>query len=123
MSPETRGAPVKPPHESRTPPHYSASALADRAGHGIVEVLTGRRPLHQVRQWLSRPVASLLATLVRSGNLLHERTRLSSVHACLTTSTTVEACVIVDEGARHRAMTLRLQRDRMHWCCTLFALV
>ncbi|WP_211210159.1 Rv3235 family protein [Actinopolyspora halophila] len=114
---------ASPRHESRTPPTYSASALADRAGNHLVEVLAGRRPLHQIRQWLSRPVASLLATLVRSGSLLHDRTRLSSVHACLTSSTTVEACLVVDEVERHRALTIRLEQQRMSWCCTLLALV
>lgn len=112
-----------PRGESRTPPTYSAAALADRAGTHLVEVLAGRRPLHQIHQWLSRPVASLLATLVRSGGLLHDRTRLSSVHACLTSSTTVEACLVVDEVKRHRALTIRLEQQRMSWCCTLLALV
>ncbi|SDQ84659.1 Rv3235 family protein [Actinopolyspora saharensis] len=123
-APATSGkTPPAPRGESRTPPTYSAAALADRVGKHLVEVLAGRRPLHQIRQWLSRPVASLLATLVRSGSLLHDRTRLNSVHACLTNSTTVEACLVVDEVKRHRAVTIRLEQQRMSWCCTLLALV
>ncbi|WP_144312036.1 Rv3235 family protein [Actinopolyspora erythraea] len=109
--------------ESRTPPFYSASALAHGAARSVVEVLSGRRPLHQIRRWLSRPVAGLLTSLTRSGAPLDFRTRMNSVHACPTNSSTVEVCVVIGEPQRHRAMALRLERLDSGWSCTLLSLV
>ncbi|GAB3558612.1 hypothetical protein J2S53_004173 [Actinopolyspora lacussalsi] len=117
------GTTVLADNENRTPPSYSASALAHGAARSMVEVLTGRRPLHQIRRWLSRPVAGLLTTLTRRETPLDFRTRMNSVHACPTNSSTVEVCVIIHEPNRHRAMTLRLERLDAGWWCTLLSLL
>lgn len=104
--------------ESRT-----ASALVDRTAGQILDVLAGRRPLRQIRQWVSAPVAGLLAAMVRGRSTADPTYRLRSVHACLTSARTVEACAIVADTRRVRALTMRLERQNTQWSCTMLAFV
>ncbi|GAA4860301.1 Rv3235 family protein [Saccharopolyspora rosea] len=108
--------------EAPTPAERSATALAARVGEQLLDVLAGRRPLSQVRDRVSGPVAFRLA-----GTRLHAARspgyRLRSVHACLTAESTVEACLVVGSPCRARALVLRLERDGTRWVCTLLSLV
>lgn len=111
------------PSTSDGPDSRTAAALAGHATGHILEVLTGRRPLHQIRQWVSGPVAGLLATMVRGTSTTPPGYRLRSVHACPTTARTVEACAIITDTRRAWALTMRLERQHEQWFCTLLAFV
>jgi len=110
-------------------PHYgipvaerSACALAARIGTPILEVLSGRRPAHQIRDRVSGPVAGLLAA-TRAHTAKSPDYRLRSVHACLVTSHRVEACMVVATHNRVRAVVLRLEQEASRWLCTMLALL
>ncbi len=111
------------PEVSASPAHYTAAELANRSARQLVDVLTGRRPLEQVRSWVSRPVAGLLITLVRSGRGPGRAYRLVSVHPCPTSPLTVEASAVISDDRTARALSLRLERSASEWSCTLLALV
>ncbi len=101
----------------------SSVALATRTTGQILDVLSGRRPLHHIRHWLSGPVSGLLATMLRSGRTTTARYRLRSVHTCPVTAHTVEACAVITDNERVRALTMRLEQHKTQWSCTLLALL
>ena len=103
----------------------TACALATRTVEHIVEVLVGRRSLHQIRDRLSGPVAGLLGTSLggKPGRRWFGDYRLGSVHACQTTPRKVEACAVIDTSSRARALVLRLEQEDTTWSCTMLSLV
>lgn len=101
----------------------TANALAARTVEHILEVLIGRRPLHQLRHRLSGPVAGLLATGLHRGSTRRPDYRLRSVHACQTTASKVEACAVVDTTERSRAFVFRLERKNTAWSCTMLSVL
>lgn len=95
--------------------------------HGVglacVEVVLGRRPAAQLARWVTPDVLEDLqarAELVRrTGVLAHarrpaaRRVRVSPVDAH-----TAEACLVVDDGVRVRAVAARLEAHRGAWRLT-----
>ncbi len=106
----------------------SACALAARITSQILDVFAGHRPLNQIRDRLSGPVASLVATKLsrkpprNAGDQLGSY-RLGSVHACLTTPNKVEACAVVGTSKRARAIVMRLEQKDTTWACTMFSVL
>lgn len=105
------------------PGDRTASVLARRTVGQVLDVLAGRRPLRQIRHWISGPVAGLLATMVRSRSTAGPIYHLRSVHACPTSARTVEACAVIADTRRVRALTIRLERQSTQWSCTMLAFV
>ncbi|RCW39223.1 hypothetical protein DFQ14_11759 [Halopolyspora algeriensis] len=118
----TRMNPVETP-VTGGPGDRTASALAHRTAGQVLDVLAGRRPLRQIRHWVSGPVAGLLATMVRSRSTAGPVYRLRSVHACPISARTVEACAVIADTRRVRALTMRLERQSTQWSCTMLAFV
>ncbi|MCI2422158.1 Rv3235 family protein [Saccharopolyspora sp. K220] len=100
----------------------SASAVAAFVGAQVFDVLSGRKPVHQVREHVSGHVAGLLlATRLHAAQ--GPDYRLRSVHACPVTEFTVEACMVVGTQDRVRALVLRVEQDNGQWVCTRLSLV
>lgn len=130
--PASSAEPASPPPEPRRhspryfpvppsgPGDHSSTALATHMSRRILEVLAGRQALGTLRSHLSGPVALALA-----GGLCKKAGgpdyRLRSVHACLTTTSTVEACALIETANRVRALVLRFERRDSRWLCTLLA--
>ncbi|GAA2816898.1 Rv3235 family protein [Saccharopolyspora taberi] len=111
-------APANPDASGRT-----AAALARFVGEQILDVLAGRRVVHQIRGWVSSPVAGLLSTIVLGWKGEGPDYRLRSVHACLTDYRTVEACLVVGTINRVRALVMRLEQVDARWVCTVLSLL
>lgn len=101
----------------------TAAGLVDRSVRQLVDVLTGRRPIDQVRAWTTRPVAGLLASMRHSDREARNSYRLVSVHPCLTSPSTIEASAVIAAPRATRALSLRLERTNADWFCTLLAFV
>lgn len=101
----------------------TAAGLVDRSVRQLVDVLTGRRPLDQVRAWTTRPVAGLLASMRQAEGEARSGYRLVSVHPCLTSPSTIEASAVIAAPRATRALSLRLERTNADWFCTLLAFV
>lgn len=102
--------------------HHTAAALVDRTARQVVDVLAGRRTVEQIRGWVSRPVAGLLAAVAHSRREAGHTYRLLSVHPCLTSPSTIEASAVIGAPRVARALSLRLQRRTgTGWSCTLLA--
>ena len=106
-----------------------AAPTADpgRFAHGVglacVEVTLGRRPAAQLARWVGPGVLEMLqqrADLVRrSGIRTHARRPAARrVRVCAVDAHTTEACLVVDDGARVRAVALRLEAHRGAWRVT-----
>jgi hypothetical protein len=85
----------------------------------VVEVLLGRRPIGQLRRWVSREVLDVLGATRAFG----DAARLRKVQTKFPTPAAAEALALVEDGARTRMVVLRC--DRMdhgpglpRWQCT-----
>lgn len=105
------------------PGDRTAAALAGGATGQILDVLSGRRPLHQIRHRVSGPVAGLIAAMLRGRRTATSRYRLRTVHASLITACTVEASAVIADNKRVRALTMRLEQRETQWLCTVLALL
>ena len=106
----------------------SARALASGIACQILDVFAGHRSLNQIRGRLSGPVVRLIATRLRRKPTRNPQEqlgnyRLGSVHACLTTPNTVEACAVIGAAGRARAVVMRLEQRDTTWSCTMFAVL
>lgn len=89
----------------------------------MVEVLSGRRPVAQLTRWTTKDVhralarrASLVARLRPA-----ERSRpavVSSTHLCRPAQGVVEACAVVIDNGRVRALAFRLEGWDRRWRVT-----
>ncbi len=96
-----------------------ARGLAGATARLILEVLEGRRPAHQLDAALSDRAASTVRTMLRGGlrwPVRHAAVR--SLHVHQPTARAIEACVVFLSDTRHRALALRLDRDRRRWLAT-----
>lgn len=100
---------------------------ARRFVHGVglacLEVVLGRRPAAQLARWVTPEVLENLqvrADLVRrTGVLAHARRPAAlRVRVCPVDSHTAEACLVVDDGVRVRALAARLEAHRGSWRVT-----
>jgi hypothetical protein len=90
---------------------------------GLIEAAGGRRPLHQLATLLSPSVSrGLGADFERAASegthhWLH-RAGLRSLRVSEPADGVAELCATVDNGARVRALALRLEAHHGRWCCT-----
>lgn len=96
---------------------------AGQISQAIVEVMSGLRPAPQVVRWTTPQVYAVIA---RRGALaarrraarpraLGQRAVVRSVHVCEPADGVAECSVVVSEGARVRAMALRLSGQDGRW--------
>lgn len=101
-------------------PSTDAGRFAHGVGLACVEVLLGSRPAAQLARWVVPEVLDSLldgAQLVRrAGARAHVRRPLARrVRTCPVGDHAAEACLIVDDGHRVRAVALRLEAHRGSW--------
>ncbi|MBF0687244.1 MAG: hypothetical protein IR158_05670 [Cellulomonas sp.] len=104
-------------------PGTDAGRFAHGVGLACVEVVLGRRPSPQLARWVAPDVLESLqesADLIRrAGVLTHSRRPAARrVRVCPIDRHTAEACLVVDDGVRVRAVALRLQAHRGAWRVT-----
>lgn len=110
--------------EERGPvPAADPALLTRRVGLACVEVALGRRPVAQLARWLAPGVLEQVRVraglAARAGGLPPTHApRARRVRACAVDEHTVEACLVVDDGARVRAVALRLESHRGSWQVT-----
>ncbi|GEL95130.1 Rv3235 family protein [Cellulomonas composti] len=106
-------------------PALDPARIAGTLAHGVVEVLVGRRNAAQLARWVSPGVFDALrARATVSARTLGPRLAgrapvLRSVRVCPIAPGVVEAAVVVDDGARVRAVALRLEVHRGAWRATV----
>ncbi|GAA4628786.1 Rv3235 family protein [Cellulomonas oligotrophica] len=110
--------------EERGPvPTADPALLTRRVGLACVEVALGRRPVAQLARWLAPGVLEQVrvraALAARAGARPPAHApRARRVRACAVDEHTVEACLVVDDGTRVRAVALRLESHRGSWQVT-----
>ena len=115
---------VPEPEDDRgAAPGTDAGRFAHGVGLACVEVVLGRRPSLQLARWVAPDVLDSLqesADLIRrAGVLTHARRPAARrVRVCPIDHHTAEACLVVDDGVRVRAVALRLQAHRGAWRVT-----
>jgi hypothetical protein len=140
----TSGVPARPSGTLARPPQVpgfdrqptataalpSARAWVTRLAQATVEVLAGTRPVAQLRRWTSDDVFEALrrqsgTTRVREPRqgpwrepVRPARVVVRAVRVCESTDGVVEACAVVDDGRRARALVLRLEGADGRWRCT-----
>ena len=88
------------------------TAGVGRLAEAVVDVLLERRPVEQMRRWLSRDVAGLLtAPGTRRGPArFAARSMIRSVRLHQPAAGIVETTVVVQDGTRVRAVALRFEQ-------------
>lgn len=104
-------------------PDVDAGRFAHGVGLACVEVVLGRRPAGQLARWLAPGVLHAVqerAVLARRAGLPTppRRPQARRVRVCVLDAHTAEACLVVDDGARVRAVALRLEAHRGSWRVT-----
>ncbi len=110
--------------------HREICAISRSTVQAAIEVLAGTRPAQQLSRRLDpRCIAALQhrAALTRraaSGGsptalLLHRNPSVRSVRACRVSEDVYEACAVVVEELRIRAVALRLERSKAVWRVTV----
>lgn len=128
--PATPGARLRlvPPPAPRPPSsggRPDAHAWAAMLARGIVEVLTGDRPVTQLVHWTAPPVYAELtrratrATSLRSAERVSQsRPTARRVHVCPVSERAVEVTTAVHGKDRARALAFRLEFSDGRWLCT-----
>ena len=104
---------------------------ARRLAQGLVEVISGTRPIGQLVSWLHENLYFDLAARygARSGGPNRQAAtpfsppRVASVHVCEPADGVTEASAVVRERDRYYAVTLRLEGLDGRWRCTSFGVV
>jgi uncharacterized protein DUF6459 len=101
---------------------------AGRLVQGILEVLSGVRPLSQLVRWTTTEVYDSIATRTEHRSRRISETReiaphrlaevVRSVHVSEPVDGIAEVCAIVQQGPRCRAVALRLEGIDGRWQCT-----
>lgn len=124
----TTSAPTPARNDEAIPPartgpaEQTSTQLALRFTHQLLDVLSGRRNPEQLRGRVTPQVLGLLRSS-RPRAAGSPGYRLGSVHACLSTDRTVEACAVIGTPHRARAMVLRFERTDTRWLCTLLSML
>ncbi|MBO3086740.1 Rv3235 family protein [Cellulomonas dongxiuzhuiae] len=113
----------EPDDERGAAPVTDAGRFAHGVGLACVEVVLGRRPPGQLARWVAPEVLESLqetaALIRRAGVLTHARRPAARrVRVCPVDRHTAEACLVVDDGVRVRAVALRLEAHRGAWRVT-----
>lgn len=91
-----------------------------RLVQATAEVLAGSRPLQQLRPWTDERVyLQLTGRLRRQGPVTTAPARLRSVHVSEPRDGVAEACAVLGQGPRSRAVALRLEGVDGRWRCTV----
>lgn len=90
-----------------------------------VEVATGHRAASQLVRWTTEDVHAMLArrnrlALRREGRPPTCQVRVRSVHTMSPRLGVVEACAVVSDQIRYRAVAIRLEGERGRWRVTAF---
>lgn len=104
-------------------PDVDPGRFAHGVGLACVEVVLGRRPAGQLARWLAPGVLHAVqerAALTRRAGVPAppRRPQARRVRVCPLDPSTAEACLVVDDGARVRAVALRLEAHRGAWRVT-----
>ncbi|QGQ18914.1 energy transducer TonB [Cellulomonas sp. JZ18] len=103
-------------------PDVDATRFAHGVGLACVEVVLGRRPAAQLARWLTPGVLVAVqeraALTRRAAGPAAARARVRRVRVCQLDDRTAEACLVVDDGSRVRAVALRLEAHRAAWRVT-----
>lgn len=103
-------------------PDVDAARFAHGVGLACVEVVLGRRPAGQLARWLTpgvlHAVQERAALTRRAAGAPAGRAHVRRVRVCPLDARTAEACLVVDDGARVRAVALRLEAHRGTWRVT-----
>ena len=104
-------------------PTTDPRGFAHGVGIACVEAALGRRPAAQLARWVAPGVLDSLqrrAELVRrAGVLTHARRPTARrVRVCPVDTHAAEACLVVDDGVRVRAVALRIEAHRGSWRVT-----
>ncbi len=103
--------PLRPRHTCRSDlpdPRHWAAHLAQ----ALVEIMAGSRPAPQVVRWTTPEVYAVVArhaaVSARRGRTGARRTRVRSVRVCEPADGVAEACAVVIDGTRVRALAMRM---------------
>jgi hypothetical protein len=88
-----------------------------------VEVLDGRRPAAQIRNYFSPLVFAAVQTRAREFARVPQGLYLRSVHAYQPAKGVIEACATIERGKRFQALAARLESNGEGWLCKLLRLV
>lgn len=113
-----RPDPVRP---FSTPEPPEPGPWAAGLARGIVEILSGLRPLDQLRRWVVPELFTVLEELLPGGRDTRVRPgscRVLSARACPVRPGVVEVSVAVQAGPRTRAVAVRLEEFRGRWLAT-----
>jgi hypothetical protein len=95
-----------------------------RLAQGLVEVLSGVRPLPQLAPWVSEEVFAELRPRVRAAERRPDRpasrmrAQLRTLRLCEPADGVAEVSAVVQHGTRCRALALRLEGLDGRWRCT-----
>ncbi|WP_298460349.1 Rv3235 family protein [uncultured Cellulomonas sp.] len=117
------GTPTTGPGVSPDAPLPDPTQLCCAMVQAAVEGLRGARPLVQLVRWVSPEVYEELA--LRAELVLHAgaptttgRAGIRRIRVCRIGARAAEATVVVDDGARVRAVAVRLEAHRGRWRAT-----
>lgn len=100
-------------------PHAWVSQMAQ----ALVEVMAGNRPLQQVSRWTSPEVYASVSRRAALSTRRDVRRRRSAlvlrVRVCEPVDGVIEACAVVVEGDRVRALAMRLSGIDRRWVVTV----
>lgn len=104
-------------------PAHDPGVLAGRIALATVEVLGGRRPIGQLARWLTPGVLDALqvraAVTLRVRGTSGRAPQVRRVRTSAVDEHTLEAGVVVEDGAVVRAVALRLETHRGAWRATV----
>lgn len=113
----------------RLVPAADPAPIAGRLAGAVVEVLRGTRPLHQLARWVSLDVFGELESRVAAASTTPRdrrpqpaetlgRVTVLRVRVCRLGPLVAEACAVVQDGDRVRAVAVRLEGRRGQWSAT-----
>jgi hypothetical protein len=118
--------PVETPREELPDPHRWAAQLVQAA----IETTHGDRPIAQLLRWTSREVyerlqrdAAPTSAIPAVARRRMVRPVIRSLHLTEPENGVVEACAVVHDGRRGRAVALRMEGLDGRWLCTALDLV
>lgn len=116
-------APPKLYDVSHRPRRLDPRPVAESFARGVAEVMARARPVDQLRELATWEVVRLIDRA--ASRQPHEprraamQPRLRSVHLATPCDGVVEACAVVDAGARTRALAFRLECRERTWRATV----
>lgn len=94
--------------------------VAEALVRALIESMTGRRPLQQLRRRITRPAFATLARHAETGSF--RTARLGGIRFQMPTPTAIEAVVRITAASRWLVCVVRLDL-RDSWGCTDFAVL